>query len=77
MITNDEISKVGVYNKPHGVAGEISATFVCDIDDLEHFSTLISCFDGINVPFFILLLMKKIVFTIIVKLVGIYTVAVV
>lgn len=71
MITNDEISKVGVYNKPHGVEGEISATFVCDIDDLEHFSTLISCIDGINVPFFIEKYRQKNDHTILVKLEGI------
>ena len=37
MIKKDEIFKIGIFNKPHGVKGEVSFTFT----------------DGIFVPFFI------------------------
>lgn len=53
MITRDELIEIGIYNKPHGVNGEISATIDCDLDILSQFSCLISDIDGIFVPFFI------------------------
>ena len=53
MITRDELIEIGVYNKPHGVNGEISATIDCELDILSQFSCLISDIDGIFVPFFV------------------------
>lgn len=53
MITREELIAIGHYNKPHGVAGEISATIDVDADALRELSCLISEVDGIYVPFFI------------------------
>lgn len=53
MIVREELIAIGHYNKPHGVAGEISATVDVDIDVLQALSCLISDVDGIYVPFFI------------------------
>ena len=53
MITRDELISIGHYNKPHGVAGEISATIDVDIDLLRSLSCLVSEVDGIFVPFFV------------------------
>ena len=51
MITRDELIAIGHYNKPHGVAGEISATLDVDVDVLRALSCLVSEIDGIFVPF--------------------------
>lgn len=53
MITRDELIAIGHYNKPHGVAGEISATIDVDYDVLQGLSCLVSDIDGIFVPFFV------------------------
>ena len=53
MITRDALIKIGRYNKPHGVNGEISATLDVDTEVLTHFSCLVSDIDGIFVPFFV------------------------
>lgn len=53
MITRDELIKVGNYNHAHGLHGEISATFIVNVDLLEAFSCLISEVEGIFVPFFV------------------------
>ncbi len=53
MITREELIAIGHYNKPHGVAGEISATVDVDLDVLQQLSCLVSDMDGIYVPFFI------------------------
>lgn len=53
MILRDELIAIGRYNKPHGVAGEISATIDVDIDTLQELSCLVSDIDGIFVPFFV------------------------
>ena len=53
MITREELIGIGVYNKPHGIAGEISATVDVDVDVLSGFSCLVSEIDGIYVPFFV------------------------
>lgn len=52
MITRDEIIEIGVFNKPHGVKGEISATFDCSSETAKEFSCFICEIDGIFVPFF-------------------------
>ena len=53
MITRDELIAIGRYNKPHGVAGEISATINVDMDTLQGLSCLVTDIDGIFVPFFV------------------------
>ena len=53
MITRDELIAIGRYNKPHGVAGEISATIYVDMDTLQGLSCLVTDIDGIFVPFFV------------------------
>ena len=53
MITREELIEIGIYNKPHGIAGEISATVDVDIDVLQGLSCLVSEIDGIFVPFFV------------------------
>lgn len=53
MITREEIIEIGIFNKAHGVKGEISATLDCEIDAFRKFSCLVVDIDGIFVPFFI------------------------
>lgn len=53
MITREELIAIGHYNKPHGVAGELSATVDVEIDVLDALSCLVSEMDGIYVPFFV------------------------
>ena len=52
MISDDEITVIGRFNKPHGINGEISATLDYDVDP-EDLYCLIVKIDNINVPFFI------------------------
>ena len=53
MIKKEEVFKIGVFNKPHGVKGELSFTFIDDIFDRVDCDYLICLLDGILVPFFI------------------------
>ena len=54
MIRADEVFKIGIINKPHGVKGEVSFTFTDGIfDRVEGCDYLILLLDGILVPFFI------------------------
>lgn len=53
MIRKEEVYKIGVINKPHGVKGEVSFTFTDDIFDRVDCDYLILLMDGILVPFFI------------------------
>ena len=53
MIRKEEVFKIGVINKPHGVKGEMSFTFTDDIFDRVDCDYLILMMDGILVPFFI------------------------
>lgn len=52
MILRTEITEAGVFNKPHGIKGEISATLDFDID-LAQIRCIVMEVDGIFVPFFI------------------------
>lgn len=52
MIRKDEVFKIGMFNKPHGVKGEISFTLTDDIFDRVDGEYLICLLDGIFVPFF-------------------------
>ncbi len=53
MIREEEVFKIGVINKPHGVKGEVSFTFSDDIFDRTDCDYLVLLLDGILVPFFI------------------------
>ncbi len=52
MITRNEITEAGVFNKPHGIKGEISATLDIDVD-LAEVRCIVIEVEGIFVPFFI------------------------
>lgn len=53
MIREEEIYRIGLFNKPHGVKGELSFTFTDDIFDRVDCDYLICLLDGIFVPFFV------------------------
>lgn len=53
MIRRDELIKIGQFNKPHGVKGEISFTFTDDIFDRGESPYIVCCIDNIFIPFFI------------------------
>lgn len=53
MIKKDDVFKIGMFNKPHGVKGELSFTFTDDIFDRTECEYLVCLLDGIFVPFFI------------------------
>ncbi len=53
MIRKDEVFKIGLFNKPHGVKGEILFTFTDDIFDRADCDYMVCLLDGIFVPFFI------------------------
>lgn len=52
MIFREDLIEIGAYNKPHGINGEISATFDYDIDIISSYNCFISEINGIFVPFF-------------------------
>ncbi|MCP9611924.1 ribosome maturation factor RimM [Coprobacter tertius] len=53
MIKRDELIKIGTFNKPHGIHGEVSFIFTDDIFDRTECPYLVCEIDGIFVPFFI------------------------
>ncbi len=53
MIKKNEVYEIGLFNKPHGLHGEISLTFNDDIFDRVEAPYLVCEMDGILVPFFI------------------------
>ena len=53
MIRREELIKIGQFNKPHGVHGEISFTFTDDVFDRGESPYIVCCIDNIYVPFFI------------------------
>lgn len=53
MIKKEEVYKIGIFNKPHGIHGELSFTFTDDIFDRVECDYLVCLLDGIFVPFFI------------------------
>lgn len=53
MIKREEVYKIGLFNKPHGIHGELSFTFTDDAFDRAECDYLICLLDGIFVPFFI------------------------
>ena len=48
MIKQDEIFKIGHFNKTHGIKGEISATIDCDYELLKALPCIIVEIDGYN-----------------------------
>lgn len=59
MITREEITHIGKFNKTHGISGEISATVSVDLEVIEGCSCIVSDVDGIFAPFFITAVRKK------------------
>ena len=53
MIKKEEVYKIGVFNKPHGINGELLFTFTDDIFDRVDAEYLVCLIDGIFVPFFL------------------------
>lgn len=53
MIRKEEVYKIGLFNKPHGVHGELLFTFTDDIFDRTEGGYVVCLLDGIFVPFFI------------------------
>lgn len=53
MIKKEEVYKIGIFNKPHGIHGELQFTFTDDIFDRADCDYLVCQLDGIFVPFFI------------------------
>lgn len=53
MIRKEEVYKIGIFNKPHGIHGELQFTFTDDIFDRADCDYLVCQLDGIFVPFFI------------------------
>jgi len=53
MIKREEVYKIGLFNKPHGIHGELSFTFTDDAFDKADCDYFICLLDGIFVPFFI------------------------
>ena len=53
MIKREEVYKIGIFNKPHGIHGELLFTFTDDIFDRVEAEYIVRLLDGIFVPFFI------------------------
>ncbi|MDR0961696.1 MAG: ribosome maturation factor RimM [Mediterranea sp.] len=53
MIRREEVYKIGVLNKPHGIHGELAFTFTDDIFDRVEAEYIVCLLGGIFVPFFI------------------------
>ena len=58
MILRTDITEAGVFNKPHGIKGEISATLDYDTD-LSDVKCIVIEIEGIFVPFFIVSVRPK------------------
>ena len=53
MIKVEDVYRIGIINKPHGVHGELLFTFDDDIFDRVEADYIICMMDGILVPFFL------------------------
>jgi 16S rRNA processing protein RimM len=53
MIRKEDVFKIGILGKPHGINGEIGMTFTDDVFDRTDADYLILLIDGIMIPFFI------------------------
>ncbi len=70
MILRTDITEAGVFNKPHGIKGEISATLDFDID-LSDVKCIVLDVEGIFVPFFIVSVRPKTSETVLITINGI------
>lgn len=52
MIREEEVYKIGVLTKTHGVSGELNLSFTDDVFDRVEAEYLVCRMDGILVPFF-------------------------
>ncbi len=52
MILREQLVEIGVFNKPHGISGEINVSLDADID-LSSLKCIVMDMDGIYVPFFV------------------------
>jgi 16S rRNA processing protein RimM len=52
MIRRDELTAIGTIYKPHGINGEVSASFEANVDPAALRCIVLDC-DGIFVPFFL------------------------
>ncbi len=52
MIRREEVYKIGILNKPHGLQGELLFTFTDDIFDRVEAEYIVCLLDGIFVPFY-------------------------
>ncbi|MDR0658868.1 MAG: ribosome maturation factor RimM [Mediterranea sp.] len=73
MIKKEEVYKIGLFNKPHGIHGELLFTFTDDIFDRADCDYLVCLLDGIFVPFFIEEYRFRSDSTVLVKLDGVNT----
>ncbi len=53
MIKREEVYKIGIFNKPHGIHGELLFTFTDGMIDRVEAEYIVCLLDGIFVPFFI------------------------
>lgn len=51
MIKKEEVYKIGLLTKPHGVKGEIAFSFTDDVFDRVECDYLICLMEGILIPF--------------------------
>lgn len=52
MIREDEVYKIGMLTKTHGVSGELNMAFTDDVFDRVEAEYVVCRMDGILVPFF-------------------------
>lgn len=53
MIREEEVYKIGILTKTHGVSGELNLSFTDDVFDRVEADYLVCKMDGILVPFFL------------------------
>lgn len=70
MILETDITEAGVFNKPHGLKGEISATLDFDVD-LTEVKCIVLDVDGIYVPFYPVSVRPKTAETVLITIDGI------
>lgn len=73
MIKQSEVYKIGTFNKPHGIHGELLFTFTDDVFDRVEADYIIVLIDGILVPFFIESYRFRSDTTVLLQLEGIHT----
>lgn len=74
MIDRKQIKRIGKFQKPHGVNGEMALSLSTDLNLIKDPSFLICSMDGILVPFFIQSIRNKSTNVILVKMEDINTI---